>query len=185
MVCWLPTSSCAQLHSLYTPHKAEQQWCAWLLLTILKPWVCAPTLSLSSCTPRRSPPPPPSMLFSAVTAWLQDLEAGPIKSFSFSKVPPSQPASPGSSETDLFSAPDFVLGSTTGNIVAVNCHTFEHPSSDQPSHRLLAQVLATIFMTLLQPQTLLFTPAILLWLPLISSGKFSVQYAEPSGCCHL
>ncbi len=111
--------------------------------------------------PPAGPLSPPSTLFSALTAWLQDLEAGPIKSFSFSKVPPSQPASPGSSVTDLFSAPDFVVGSTTGNIVAVNCQTFEHPSSDQPSHRLLAQVLANILMILLQPLTLLLTPCLI------------------------
>ena len=135
------------------------------------------------------PPTPPRLvprgLFPAVTAWLQDLEAGPIKSFSFSKVPPSQPASPGSSVTDLFSAPDFVVGSTTGNIVAVNCHTFEHPSSDQPSHRLLAQVLAAILIILLQLLILLLTPAISLWLHLILSQNLSVQHAEPSGCCQL
>jgi len=175
----VPPSSCAQLHSLYTPHKAEHQCYAWLLPTILKPWICAPTPSLAPRTPRTSPPPlpPPSTLCSAVTAWLQDLEAGPIKSFSFSKVPPSQPASPGSSVTDLFSAPDFVVGSTTGNIVAVNCHTFEHPSSDQPSHRLLAQVLAAILIILLQPLMLLLTPAISLWMPLVLSPKLCVQHA--------
>ncbi len=79
--------------------------------------------------------------------------------------------------TDLFSAPDFVVGSTTGNIVAVNCHTFEHPSSDQPSHRLLAQVLAAILMILLQLLTLLLTPVISLWMPLTLAGKLSVQHA--------
>lgn len=144
--------------------------------------LCSYTKLVPSHFPSLSPP---SALFSAVTAWLQDLEAGPIKSFSFSKVPPSQPASPGSSVTDLFAAPDFVVGSTTGNIVAVNSNTFEHPSNDQPSHRLLAQVLAAILMILMRLLTLLLTPAISLWTPLTLAHKLCVQHAEPSGCCHL
>lgn len=71
---------------------------------------------------------------------VQDLEAGPIKSVHFSKVPKPQVEGDHSLEEDFFSAPDFVVGSRTGSIVAVRSGSFEETSSDVPSHRLLVQV---------------------------------------------
>lgn len=71
---------------------------------------------------------------------MQDLEAGPIKSVHFSKVPKPQVEGDHSLEEDFFSAPDFVVGSRTGSIVAVRSGSFEETSSHVPSHRLLVQV---------------------------------------------
>ena len=76
-------------------------------------------------------------------ALLQDLSAGPVRSLSFSKVRPTRPAVSASGEADFFAAPDFVMGSTTGNIVAVRSSNFEQPDGE-PSHRLLVQVPASI-----------------------------------------
>ena len=78
---------------------------------------------------------------------LQDLEAGPIKSVHFSKVPKARAEGAHTLEEDFFSAPDFVVGSRTGSIVAVRSSSFEETSSDVPSHRLLVQVwVATLSM---------------------------------------
>lgn len=71
---------------------------------------------------------------------LQDLEAGPIKSVHFSKVPKERPEGSHTPGEDVFSAPDFVVGSRTGSIVAVRSGSFEEASSDVPAHRLLVQV---------------------------------------------
>ena len=71
---------------------------------------------------------------------VQDLNAGPVRSLSFSRVPPTRPAVSASGEADFFAAPDFVMGSTTGNIMAVRSSSFEQPDDDQPGHRLLVQV---------------------------------------------
>ena len=77
----------------------------------------------------------------------QDLEAGPIKSVHFSKVPKAQAEGAHTLEEDFFSAPDFVVGSRTGSIVAVRSGSFEETSSDVPAHRLLVQVwVATLSM---------------------------------------
>lgn len=75
---------------------------------------------------------------------MQDLEAGPIKSVHFSKVPKPQVEGDHSLEEDFFSAPDFVVGSRTGSIVAVRSGSFEGTSSGVPSHRLLVQVGVTM-----------------------------------------
>ena len=71
---------------------------------------------------------------------VQDLEAGPIKSVHFSKVPKARAEGAHTLEEDFFSAPDFVVGSRTGSIVAVRSGSFEETSSDVPPHRLLVQV---------------------------------------------
>ena len=71
---------------------------------------------------------------------LQDLEAGPIKSVHFSKVPKDRPEGTHTPGEDVFSAPDFVVGSRTGSIMAVRSGSFEETSSDVPAHRLLVQV---------------------------------------------
>ena len=72
---------------------------------------------------------------------MQDLEAGPIKSVHFSQVAKSRLEGAHTPEEDYFSAPDFVVGSRTGSIVAVRSGSFEETSSDVPAHRLLVQVL--------------------------------------------
>ena len=68
---------------------------------------------------------------------VQDLEAGPIKSVHFSQVAKSRLEGAHTPEEDYFSPPDFVVGSTTGSIVAVRSGSFEETSSDVPAHRLL------------------------------------------------
>lgn len=70
---------------------------------------------------------------------MQDLEAGPIKSVHFSQVAKARLEGAHTLE-DFFSAPDFVIGSRTGSIVAVRSGSFEETSSAEPAHRLLVQV---------------------------------------------
>lgn len=71
---------------------------------------------------------------------VQDLEAGPIKSVHFSKVPKAWSEGTHTPDEDYFSAPDFVVGSRTGSIVAVRSGSFEETSSNVPANRLLVQV---------------------------------------------
>lgn len=71
---------------------------------------------------------------------VQDLEAGPIKSVHFSQVAKTPLEGAHTLEEDYFSAPDFVVGTRTGSIVAVRSGSFEETSSDVPPHRLLVQV---------------------------------------------
>ncbi|KAL3138111.1 hypothetical protein ABBQ38_005341 [Trebouxia sp. C0009 RCD-2024] len=85
-----------------------------------------------------------------LVAWFEDLEAGPIKSVHFSQVAKTRLEGAHTPEEDYFSAPDFVVGSRTGSIVAVRSGSFEETSSDVPAHRLLLQGLAnniTAFVT--------------------------------------
>lgn len=75
------------------------------------------------------------------TIWaVQDLDAGPVQSVSFSVVPASKPGSAAAGDADRFSAPDFVVGSSTGSIVAVRSASFEENRGDGSGHRLLVQV---------------------------------------------
>ena len=71
---------------------------------------------------------------------MQDLEAGPIRSVSFSRAAPKQPQGKDILDADYFTAPDFLIGSTTGNIVAVRSRSFEDAASEEPTHKLLVQV---------------------------------------------
>ena len=74
------------------------------------------------------------------TCCAQDLDAGPVQTVAFSAVAAAPPGRATAGELELFVAPDFVVSSRTGNIVAVRASSFDDASGEEPSHQLLVQV---------------------------------------------
>ena len=70
----------------------------------------------------------------------QDLDAGPVQTVAFSAVASAPPKRGTAGELEVFAAPDFVVSSRTGNIVAVRASSFDDASGEEPSHQLLVQV---------------------------------------------
>ena len=70
----------------------------------------------------------------------QDLDAGPVQTIAFSAVPAAPPQRGTAGELEVFVAPDFVVSTSTGNVVAVRASSFDDASGEEPSHKLLVQV---------------------------------------------
>ena len=88
---------------------------------------------------------------------VQDLDAGPVQTIAFSAVPAAPPPRATAGELELFVARDFVVSTSTGNIVAVRASSFDDASGEEPSHKLLVQVLCCCLLPLLQPTALIDT----------------------------
>lgn len=76
---------------------------------------------------------------------MQDLDAGPVQRIDFCSVPAAPPERATAGELLVFVAPDFIVSTSTGNIVAVRANSFDDASGENPGHRLLVQVQSPTF----------------------------------------
>lgn len=70
----------------------------------------------------------------------QDLNAGEVCSVSFSTAPASVPAGAEKGDTNLFVAPDFVVSTASGALVAVKAGCFEDPTGFEQGQVTLMEV---------------------------------------------
>ena len=74
-----------------------------------------------------------------ILAWFEDLDAGPITSISFDRDDEFTQGLVSKSDDEDFDAPNFIVGTSTALVIAVDSSTFEHPDLEASKGIKIAQ----------------------------------------------